>query len=454
MSDNLKIIAADRVLPISADALENGAIAVDGDKIAAVGSFVELSRRFPDAPREYLADSVIIPGFVNCHAHLELTAMRGFLDDVEEDFFKWLMKLTVTRAEKLSAEDLQFAALWGALEGARAGITCFGDIGRDGRAGLEALKTNGLRGIVFQETEFSPFNEKAAEDFQKLEEKFRALQAAETSLVKAGISPHSPYTVSRRLFQKIAAYASENDIEISIHAAESQMEEDLMLYGTGAMAEFSRNRGVDLDFPRKTSVEYLAEIGVLDAKPLLAHCVKVSEHEIELIGKSDSSIAHCPKSNAKFGHEIAPFEKFLDSRLRVGFGSDSVASNNLCDLLEESRFAALLARTRKDKKRNIPAREILETATLGGAKAMRLENEIGSLEAGKQADLAVISLKNVAQLPVSDIYAAVLFASNARDVILTMVAGREIYRDGISKMIDENALRAEIKAVAQKISGQ
>jgi 5-methylthioadenosine/S-adenosylhomocysteine deaminase len=173
-----------------------------------------------------------------------------------------------------------------------------------------------------------------------------------------------------------------------------------------------------------------------------------------LIEKNEASIAHCPKSNAKFGHRVAPFEEFLDNNLRVGLGSDSVASNNTCDLLEEARFAALTARAREDKKRLLKAQEIIETMTLGGARALHLENEIGTLEAGKQADLVILSLKNTAQLPVHDIYSAVLFASTGRDVILTMVAGEEIYRDGESKKIDENELKAEVKRIARQMNDQ
>lgn len=449
--ENIKIFAADWVLPISSEPIENGAVAFQGNKIISVGREDEILKKYPNASVENFGESAIVPGLINCHSHLELTSMRGFLDDVEADFFKWLIKLAVTRAEKLTEKDIELSAIWGALEGARAGITCFGDIGRYGRAGFNALKTSGLRGVVFQETDYSPFDESADEDFAKLEEKYLALQVDETRLVKAGISPHSPYTVSRKLFEKIADYALLKDVKISTHAAESQMEEDLMLFGTGAMADFSRSRGVEIVPTGFSSVEYLNKIGVLQAKPLMAHCVKVSDAEIDLIRKSDSSIAHCPKSNAKFGHEIAPFEKFLGKHIRVGFGSDSVASNNICDILEEARFAALLARTKTDKLAHLSAAEILETATLGGAKAMRLENEIGSLDTGKQADLIVVSLKNVAQLPVHDVYAAILFASNARDIELTMVAGEEIYRNGLSKKVDEKALKAEIKAIAAKM---
>jgi len=448
----MKIFSADWILPISAAPFENGAIVIENDKILHVGHKKTILENYPNAETEDFGEAAIMPGFVNCHSHLELTAMRGFLDDAEGDFFKWLIKLSVTRAEKLSEKDIEASAILGALEGARAGVTCFGDIGRYGRAGLEALKKNGLRGIIFQETDFSPLNENAAADFEKLKEKFLALSAAETELVKIGLSPHAPYTVSRRLFEKITDYAVRENVRVSIHAAESKMEEDLMTHGTGAMAEFYRARGIDWSAPQVSSIEYLNNIGVLNAKPLIAHCIKVDERDIELIADSDSGIAHCPKSNAKFGHAIAPFEKFLDKKLRVGFGSDSVASNNICDVLEEARFAALLARTRTDKKRLLAAREIVETATLGGAKAMRLETQIGTLEAGKQADLIVLSLENIAQIPLHDVYAAVLFASGACDVRVTMVAGREIYRDGRSKMIDETALKTEIKMIAGKMN--
>jgi 5-methylthioadenosine/S-adenosylhomocysteine deaminase len=191
----------------------------------------------------------------------------------------------------------------------------------------------------------------------------------------------------------------------------------------------------------------------LQTEPLLAHCVTVSEKDIDTIAATGTRIAHCPKSNAKFGHGIAPLEKFLERNIKVGLGSDSVASNNTCDILEESRFASLLARSRADKKRLLTAKEILETATLGGARSLGLEAKIGTLDAGKQADLIVISLEAVAQQPVHDAHAAILFASTARDVQLTMVAGREIYRNGDAKAVDEGELRAEMKRIAQKMVG-
>lgn len=448
---NMKILAAEWVLPVSSEPIKNGAVVFENDKIIEVGNSAELQKKFPQAKFEDFGESVISPGFVNCHSHLELSIMRGFLDDVEDNFFKWLLKIAVTRDQILIAEDIEISALLGALEGARAGVTCFGDIGRNGRAGFESLKKTGLRGVVFQETEFSPYNENAKEDFSKLKDKFLALRSDETELVKAGISPHAPYTVSRNLFSLITDYSLAENIKISIHAAESHLEEELMINDSGAMADFYRERGINWNPPGLSSIQYLAEIGVLEAKPLLAHCIRTNEKDWDLIEMSGSSIAHCPKSNAKFGHKTAPFEEFLDNNLRVGLGSDSVASNNLCDISEEARFAVLAARTRPDKKRHLKAKEIFETMTLGGAKALHSENEIGTLESGKQADLIVISLQNIAQQPIHDIYAALLFASNSRDVVLTIVGGKEIYRNGESKTINEYELKAEMKRIAQKM---
>ncbi len=442
-----RILSADYLLPISAAPIYGGAIAIDQRKIAAVGTKKELTEQFPEAAIEEYGEAAIMPGLVNCHSHLEITLMRGFLDDVEADFYSWLIKLTKTRGERLTEADIKIAALAGALEGTRAGVTCFGDIGRFGAAGFEALKKNNLRGIVFQETEFSPIDEMADEDFKKLADKFLELKATETALVKVGLSPHAPYTVSRRLFELISDYSIAENIKISIHAAESNQEEEFFQTGKGFFAEIYQKINLEWNAPQTSPVKFLADIGALRAKPLLAHCVKVSDADIELIARSDSRLAHCPKSNAKFGHGIAPLEKFLNEKIRVGFGSDSVASNNTCDILEEARFATLCARNSKNSDRFLMAKEIIEAATLGGASALGLDAKIGTLEAGKQADIIVISLGNIAQQPIHDVYTALLFASNARDVRMTMVAGEEIYRDGRALKIDEAELKAKMREV-------
>ena len=423
----MRIIAADHVLPISSAPIRDAAVAIDGGKIAAVGSRQQIQEKYSNAEIEDLGPAAILPGFVNCHSHLELTAMRGALDAVEHDFRSWLLKLNSLRAE-MTNDDIVAAAVAGAREGAAAGVTCFGDIGRFGHAGVSALKEVGLRGVVFQETEFSPDNRTADDDFRNLGEKFERLKAEETELVSVGLSPHSPYTVGSRLFELIAQYAIINRVPLSIHAAESIEEFDLLTKGDGFFSDIYDKFEVEWQSPHCTPIEYLERLGVLSTKPLLAHCVVVSETDIERIASNGAKIAHCPKSNAKFGHGWAPFEKFLDAGITVGLGSDSVASNNVCDILEESRFAALAARNRPNRKRFITAKEALKAATLGGAQALGLDHLIGTLEPGKQADIAVVSLEHLAQQPVNDVEAALVFSSNARDVDLSLVGGREIYR--------------------------
>jgi len=422
----MKILAANYVLPISSETIVGGAIAIDGSTIKRVGERETVIAEFPSAEVEDFGEAAILPGFVNCHSHLELSSMRGALDDVEHDFRSWLLKVQGLRSAMTDGE-IEQAAIAGAREGAAAGVTCFGDIGRNGKAGLKALKTVGLRGILFQETEFSPDNRTADDDFAKLGEKYEQLRKEETELVRVGISPHSTYTVSSRLFELIAQYSILNRVPLSIHAAEAADEMDLLISGNGFFTEVYEKFGVEWQSPYCSPIEYLERLGVLSARPLLAHCVKVSGRDIERIAANGATVAHCPKSNAKFGHGYAPFEKFVDARISVGFGSDSVASNNVCDLLEEGRFAALVARNLDESDRFISARDVLETATLGGARALGIDKVSGTLENGKQADVVVLRVDDPAVQPIGEIHAALVFSANGRDVEQTMVAGKVVY---------------------------
>ncbi len=447
----MKILTARFVVPVSEPPIADGAVVIDRDRIVDVGELSAVAESYPQADVEDLGEAAIMPGLVNVHSHLELTAMRGFADEFDHDFHNWLIKITTTRGDRFDADDIELSALAGALEGARAGVTCFGDIARVGTAGLRALTTAGLRGTVFQETEFSPDNRTADRDFEALRAKFETLRASQTALVRIGISPHAPYTVSESLFRLIADYALHDDVPITIHASESVMEEDLMLDGSGFFAAVYPKFGFEFRHPVSSTIEFFDRIGVLRAKPLLAHCVRVSDRDIDLIAASDSRIAHCPKSNAKFGHGTAPFERFVSRGIKVGLGSDSMASNNVCDLFEEARFAALLARNSGAASRFLQPREMIETATIGGARALGFGDEIGTLTEGKQADLIVVSLANIAQQPVHDIYSSLVFASSARDVKLTIVAGREIFRDGRTKVLDESAIGPRLRDLGAKM---
>ena len=451
------IYCAPWVLPVSSSSIEEGAVAVDAERIVGVGARTEIVERFPDATAAHFDQAVILPGLVNAHTHLELTAMRGFLEKEEGDFFAWLKKLTVARLERMNADDLHVSAAWGACEAARAGITCVGDASDSGLTTMRAVREVGLRGVVFQES-FGPDPRFAKQNFEKLQTKVLELREVETPLVKVGVSPHAPYTVSAPQLELITEFATLEKLPLMMHAAESAAEDQLLREGLGLFAEGLAKRGIEWRAPGTSTIQYLEQLGVLNTRPLLTHCIRVDEADVETMAEMNSRIAHCPKSNAKLGHGHAPLSRFIEKGIAVGLGSDSVASNNTCDILEETRFAALFSRAacaengRDSEHGMIDSREALTLATLGGARSLGLESQVGELREGLQADFTVLSLKGTHQLPCYDPIDTVVFSSSGRDVILTVVAGKEVFREGQVIDVDEDRLRARMGEIAKKLT--
>lgn len=432
------IYSARWVVPVSAAPIENGAVAVDGQRIAGVGLEAEIVKRFPESKVEHLSEAIILPGFVNIHTHLELTAMRGYLENEETDFFAWLRKLTRARIELMTPDDIRVSATWGACEAVRAGITSVGDASDSAMMSMMALRDVGLRGVVYQES-FGPDARLVQENFDKLKTKVAELRALESELVRVGVSPHAPYTVCGPQLELIVDFARAEGLPLMMHAAESAAEDQLIREGCGVFAEGLTRRAIEWKAPGVSTIQYLQQVGVLDVSPLLAHCIRVDDRDIEILRETASTVAHCPKSNAKLGHGRAPFEKFLRAGLAVGFGSDSVASNNTCDILEEARFATLTARA---GGAYVSVEEALRVATFGN-----------QLSEGAPSDLAVVSLTGVHQLPTYDPIATLIFASSGRDVILTVIAGREVYRNGRVSNVDEDRLRARLLEINHRLHG-
>jgi 5-methylthioadenosine/S-adenosylhomocysteine deaminase len=440
LHSDFTVYKAKYVVPVSSEPIVNGAIVVKGDRIVDVGFADDLEKKYEGGRVRVFDDAAIMPGLVNCHSHLELTAFRGSVDHYDSNFGRWLLEITKLRRDRDSDSDIHLSALLGAAEFAESGVTAVGDIGRVGHAGLTALNEVGLRGIVFQETEFSPSKATAKDDFDLLRKKFEELAERFEGIVRPGMSPHSPFTVSRALFEKIAGYSIDNRIDLSIHASESEAEMRLMLDGSGPLAEFFERDSVDWDVPNRTTVDYFNEIGVLDAAPLLAHCIRVSEEEIGFLAKSGARVAHCSKSNAKFGHGVAPLRRFLDKKVGVGIGTDSMASNNICDMFEEGRFAGLISRALNSDETFVSAREIVELITIGGAEALGISDIAGSLETGKQADFIVISVNGLGQSPIHDIYSTIAFSTSASSVTRTVVAGNTVFADGDMVNVDSDQI--------------
>ena len=323
----MKIYCASWVLPITAEPISDAAIAVEGERLASVGPRSSVISSFPEATVKDFGEAAIIPGLINAHTHLELTAMRGFLDKEDSNFFAWLRKLTLARLERMTVDDLFDSAAWGACESARAGITSVGDSSDSGATTINALKAVGLRGIVFQES-FGPDPRIVRQNMAAIKEKLARLSELQSPLVQLGISPHAPYTVSAPQLEMTADFAITQNLPLMMHAAESLAEKEFLLHGTGGFAEGLAKRGIEWTAPGVSTIAYLQEHGILEARTLLAHCINVDEADIETIAQTDTRVAHCPRSNAKLGHGRAPLAAFLKRNIRVGFGSDSVASNN------------------------------------------------------------------------------------------------------------------------------
>jgi 5-methylthioadenosine/S-adenosylhomocysteine deaminase len=252
----------------------------------------------------------------------------------------------------------------------------------------------------------------------------------------------------------ISQFALDEGLPVMMHAAETTMEVSLIRDGSGPFADGLRNRGIEWQAPGVSPIQYLNDHGVLQTRPLLAHCIHVDEADIETLKQTESRVAHCPKSNSKLGHGRAPFRKLVDKGINVGLGSDSVASNNTCDLLEEARFALLISRLESDDNhsaRVITADEVLRTATLGGARALGLEGQVGELREGCQADFAVVSMNSVQQIPSYNAINTLIFSSAGSDVVLTVAAGREVYREGQVTTVDEERLRARMTETAERL---
>jgi cytosine/adenosine deaminase-related metal-dependent hydrolase len=430
------------VVPVTQPPIEDGCV-VEHD-----GSIVFVGWR-GDAPTGIdhdLGDSVLLPGLINTHTHLELTAMRGFLEDL--CFNDWIDKLRASRKEALTDEMLLDSARYGIVEGLHAGITTYADTCATGFV-MRAMIEAGVRGVMFQET-FGSAAEQCDSAMETLRARVAQLEPLQTDLVGLGISPHAPYTICDDLYRAAARFANETGLRMALHIAESESEHDIVRDARGPFAEEWKARGLPLEPRARSPVELLEKTGCLDGSPLLIHCVRLDADDIAIVARHQCTVAHCPASNAKFGHGIAPITELIAAGVTVGLGSDSVASNNRMDILEEARLAVLMQRAARRSERALTALQALEMATIGGARALRIDNRTGSLEPGKDADLAAFSLEPARATPVGDIVATILFAVAGTQADFVTVKGRTMIEHGRHASADDQ-LRSRVQSAAASL---
>jgi cytosine/adenosine deaminase-related metal-dependent hydrolase len=434
------------VVPVSAPPIARGTLVERDGRIVWVGPRDDAPAREQGDDDVDLGDAILLPGLVNAHCHLELTAMRGFLDGL--GFREWILRLTSARRAVLDTSALLDAARLGVEEGVRAGVTTFADTG-DSASGFDAMLEYGVRGICYREV-FGPDPAQCDHAIAELRENVEAMRARETPLVRAGVSPHAPYTVSDPLYRATVALARELAVPVAVHIAESALETELVAGGAGSFADGLRARGIAVAPRARSPIALLGALGVLSADPLLIHCVRLDDDDIRAIANHRCAVAHCPASNARLAHGVAPLAELLAAGVDVGIGSDSVGSNDRMDLLDEARLALLFATARSREPNTLSAAEALELATLGGARALRLDDDVGTLDVGKAADLAAFPLAALGRGPTHEPVAAAVLALAGTPASFVSVAGRPLVRDG--RLLDaDSSLARRVQESADRL---
>jgi cytosine/adenosine deaminase-related metal-dependent hydrolase len=404
-------LAARWVLPVAGLPIPRGAMLVGADgRIHAIGPDATVPRP-PHVPAVEFEDAALIPGFINTHTHLELTGFEGQIAD--RQFPAWIHRLRQLKTTRTPDQYLE-AARRGLADCFAAGVTSIADTGDSGAA-IRVLAEADGSGIAYQEV-FGPHPAQARESLAGLQQRVANLSPLTTERIQVGVSPHAPYTVSGPLFRAVAAWSAAEQLPLAVHVAESAAEVQLVLAGAGPFAEGLRDRGIPLPSAQGQSpISWLAEHDVLSSLTLCIHAVQIASGDIQRLADSGAAVAHCPVSNQVHGHGVAPLAAMLKAGIRVGLGTDSVVSVGRLDLLAEARLAGSLA--------GLDAEQLLELCTLGGARAIGIEAETGSLEVGKWADCTMIRLPHMGDTP-----AGRVLASSPADVLLTCVGGREVYR--------------------------
>ena len=413
-----RLLLARWLFPVGRPSIRDGAVAVRGGAIVAVGERADLLAAHPEAGRLDLGDAALLPGLVNCHTHLELPGPP--LEAPEGCFARWLVAVIARRrGQPPTAETAQAEASARLL--LACGTTAIGEVSSTGQS-LTPLLQAGLRGILYREVLGLAPGEAPARADAARRDIGRMGQAAQGTLLRIGLSPHSAYSLSEELLAACRILGRETAAPSCIHVAESPEEAVLLSGGDGPIRDLLYPAVGQEAPPRRRAsspVAYLETLGVLEGGLLLIHAVHVDGKDRRLLAAQGVGVAHCPRSNARLSGAVAPVPAYLREGIPVGLGTDSLASVETLDLWDEMR-AALAAHGGQ-----LTAAQVLEMATLGGARVLGLAGEVGSLEAGKRADLTAVPAGGIVA---SDPEGSLIAGASGAEVLLTMVEGRIRHR--------------------------
>ena len=416
-----------------------GVVAIRNGKIAAVGPATDLAGRYETDQILDCTGQVVMPGLINAHTHVPMSLLRGLADDLRLDVWLYGYMLPVER-EFVNEEFCYYGTLLSCAEMIRSGVTCFADMYYFEDEVARAAQEVGMRAVCAETVMKLPTPDAASYD-ESLEYCRRFVAGWQGhDLIVPAVGPHSPYTCTPEILMEMARLAQEHDVPLLIHISETEgdVEGTQQLYGCAPAF-------------------CLDSFGILDTKALAIHGVYLSEEEMKLLGQRGIGLAHAPTSNLKLASGVAKVARMLDLGVNVGIGTDGAASNNDQDMFEEMRLAALLAKGLARDPKAVPARIAFKMATIGGARALYLDQITGSIEVGKQADLAVVDLDVLHVTPKFDlsadnIYSQLVYAAKSADVRHVLVNGRLLMQDRELVTVDVEMIMAEAQRIANRVN--
>jgi 5-methylthioadenosine/S-adenosylhomocysteine deaminase len=414
--------------------IENGAIAIRRDRIVAAGPRPEIDHDFQPRERLDRSDALISPGLINTHTHAPMVLFRGIADDLRLQ--DWLANyIFPAEARNVTPEFVRWGTRLACLEMLLGGTTTFTDMYYFEDVIAEVAKECGMRGVLGETIiGFSSPDSKTPADALRFTEKFLE-RFRGNPLITAAVAPHAIYTNSDDTLRQCRALANRFSAPLLIHLSETQREND----------ETIAKRG-------KTPAAALDSLGIFSGRTLAAHAVWVTDGDLQILSERHIGIAHCPSSNMKLASGAAPITKMLTLGLAVGLGPDGAAgSNNDLNMFEEMDLASKLQKVITGDPQVLPARQAMEMATMGGALALGLDKEIGSIEIGKRADLITVRLDQPNAVPLYDVYSHMVYALKGSDVRDVMVNGRLVVRDAHPLTLDFTQVLAKAEDLGRKV---
>ena len=409
----------------SSRVIDDGAVAIKQDRIVAVGTSSEVAARYSAARTINAAGKIVMPGLINTHTHVPMVLFRGIADDLV--LMEWLQKyIFPAEAKNVDEHFVRWGTKLGCLEMIQGGTTTYVDMYYFEDAVADETARAGMRAVLGETLLDFPAPDNKTWDAGMLSVEKFAQKWKGNPLITPAIAPHAPYTVSTEHLKQAHKFSERTGLPLVIHIAEDQAEVKTIQERYSA-----------------SSVAYLDRIGLLDERVIAAHMVWPAEADIKTLASRRVGVAHCPQSNMKLAAGAAPVPQMLRAGVAVGLGTDGAASNNDLNMWEEIDTAAKLHKLVSKDPTVINAREALEMATIRGARAIHLDKEIGSLEAGKLADLILVDATSSHQTPLYNVYSQLAYATKASDVETVIINGRVVMRNRRVLTVDEPSVRAK-----------